>query len=270
MVPASIGSSGKISKMLWPIRSVRLVMVASRKASLTETIFRSAAITRKRPGSDSNSPCNTARLRRSSSSAARRAVISRIALETSTPSSVSSGLRLISTGNSVPSLRSACSSIPAPIDRALGSAKKPVRCPGWLSRSRSGTNISMPWPSSSSRAYPNSFSSCVLTKTILPASFTTTTASGADSSSPRNFASARFRSVMSRAMVDAAVTCPREFLMGEMDSATSISLPSFLRRTVSSLTPSPWRSFDMICAISSGRSVGRRMEIGWPIASSAE
>ena len=35
----------------------------------------------------------------------RRSVTSRIALETNTPSSVSSGLRLISTGNSSPFLR---------------------------------------------------------------------------------------------------------------------------------------------------------------------
>ena len=52
-----------------------------------------------------------------------RSVTSRIALDTISPSSVSSGLRLISTGNSLPSLRKPKSSRPDPIDRAFGSAK---------------------------------------------------------------------------------------------------------------------------------------------------
>ena len=203
-------------------------------------------------------------------SAAFRSEISRMALETKTPSSVSSGLRLISTGNSVPSLRCAYNSMPAPMDRTRGSPKKSVRCPGCWSRKRSGTNISMGWPTSSSRAYPNTFSTCALTSTILPFWFTTTVASGAASNSPRNRDSARLRALMSRAMAEAAVIWPMEFLMGEMVSATSISRPSFLRRTVSSLTVSPCRSFATISVTSSAWPCGSRIEMGWPIISSAE
>ncbi len=62
---------------------------------------------------------------------------------------------------------------------------------------------------------------------------------------------------------------PTEFLMGETVSATSISLPSFLRRTVSSLITLPSLSCDMMLDISSGRSGGSRREIGLPITSSA-
>ena len=55
--------------------------------------------------------------------------MSRIAADTSMPSSVSIGLRLISTGNSLPSLRRPKSSSPDPIGRTRGSAKKPPRWP---------------------------------------------------------------------------------------------------------------------------------------------
>ena len=80
-----------------------------------------------------------------------RSLMSRIALETSTPSSVSSGLRLISTGNSLPSLCKPYSSSPAPIGRTRGSSKKFLRWPGCLPRRRSGTSLSISSPSSSSR-----------------------------------------------------------------------------------------------------------------------
>src|SRR5439155_1120037 len=49
-----------------------------------------------------------------------------MALVTTIPSSVSSGLRLISTGNSTPSLRRPYSSSPAPMGRACGLSKKPA------------------------------------------------------------------------------------------------------------------------------------------------
>ena len=62
--------------------------------------------------------------------------------ETRMPSSVSSGLRLISSWNSVPSLRRPYNSRPAPMTRAAALAKKPARCPGWASRKRWGTRIS--------------------------------------------------------------------------------------------------------------------------------
>ena len=56
-------------------------------------------------GASSNAVRNRSSASRSAASARLRAVMSRTALETSSPWSVSSGPRLISTGNSVPSLR---------------------------------------------------------------------------------------------------------------------------------------------------------------------
>ena len=57
-----------------------------------------------------------------------RAVMSTTVAKTWTPSSVSTGDRLISTGNSVPSLRRPARSRPMPIGRAIGWAMKPSRC----------------------------------------------------------------------------------------------------------------------------------------------
>ncbi len=91
------------------------------------------------------------RLLRRSSSECRRSVMSRMALDTSSPSSVSRGARLISTGNSLPSLRRPYSSLPEPMPRTRGSPKKCSRCRGWRARKRSGTSISTGWPSSSWR-----------------------------------------------------------------------------------------------------------------------
>jgi len=54
-------------------------------------------------------------------------VMSRIAAVTQVPCSVSSGLRLISMGNSLPSERRPDNSSPAPISRTLGAWKKPER-----------------------------------------------------------------------------------------------------------------------------------------------
>ncbi|MNL66159.1 hypothetical protein D3C87_1905790 [compost metagenome] len=53
-------------------------------------------------------------------SAFLRSVMSRIALITMVPSSVSMGLRLISTGNSAPSWRRPYNSSPAPMVRVRG------------------------------------------------------------------------------------------------------------------------------------------------------
>ena len=59
----------------------------------------------------------------SRSSSCLRSVMSRMAAVTSVPSSVSSGLRLISAGNSLPSLRRPNRSSPAPIARVRGPEK---------------------------------------------------------------------------------------------------------------------------------------------------
>ena len=79
-----------------------------------------------------------------------RSVMSRMALDTSVPPSVFSGLRLISTGNSVPSLRSPNSSSPSPSPAAAG-RRSSRRGAGCAARKRSGTSISTHWPTSSSR-----------------------------------------------------------------------------------------------------------------------
>jgi hypothetical protein len=57
------------------------------------------------------------------SAARRRSVTSRIAADTSVPSSVSIADSEISAGNSLPSLRRAANSVPAPIGRGAGSAR---------------------------------------------------------------------------------------------------------------------------------------------------
>jgi len=59
----------------------------------------------------------------SASSACLRAVMSRTAADTKVPCWVSIGLRLISTGNSLLSLRRPDNSIPAPMGRTSGSAR---------------------------------------------------------------------------------------------------------------------------------------------------
>ena len=141
-------------------------------------------------GAASNSPRNFA-------SARLRSVISRMALDTSTPSAVSNGLRLISIGNSLPSLCKPYNSRPAPMGRTRGSAKKPSLCAGCCPRNLPGTSISIGFCKSSSRRYPNNFSTCALTRTMFPSRFTTTMASGAASNSPRNLCSACLRSAIS-------------------------------------------------------------------------
>ena len=164
-----------------------------------------------------------------------RSEMSRIAADTSTPSSVSIGLRLISTGNSLPSLRRPKSSNPDPIGRTRGSAKNPPRWPTCRPRKRSGTNVSTGIPRRFSRVCLKSRSACVLRMTILPSRLTTTIASGAASRKPRNLASTFFRAVVSRMMLMTRV--PVSVFSGLRLISTGNSLPS-LRRPESSL-PSP-------------------------------
>jgi hypothetical protein len=78
------------------------------------------------------------------SSATRRAVTSRTVAMTWKPSSEWMGLRLISTGKTVPSLRRACNSRPEPMGRVLADLAKDSRFAAWRSRTESGTRASMP------------------------------------------------------------------------------------------------------------------------------
>ncbi len=165
---------------------------------------------------------------RNRSSSATRSVMSRIPLEISVPCSVSSGLKLTSMGNSVPSLRRPCNCILTPISRTRGSLLKSMRCPGCFPRNRSGINISICRFSSSSRWWPNNLSACALTRTIRPSLSTTTIASGAASSSPRNFASARLRSVTSCTSEATPSTRPDSFSAACCTTRTKWSRPSLV------------------------------------------
>src|SRR2546422_7722140 len=82
---------------------------------------RSKSISAMPIGALSNAPSKRSCASRSLRSAIRRSVMSRMAQLTRTPSSVSSRLKLISMGNSVPFLRRPYSSWPCPIGRTHGS-----------------------------------------------------------------------------------------------------------------------------------------------------
>ena len=216
--PGSFMSNMPVKPMM-ALRGVRSSWdMLARKRSFTRAAFSSSRF-----------------LSRSTCSMRLRSVTSRMALETNRPSSVSSGFRLISTGNSLPSLRRPCSSSPAPMERVRGSAKKLRRWSGWRALKRWGTSNSMGWPSSSSRLQPNSFTACELTRTMCPSRLTMTMASGAASNRSLNFWSARLRSVMSRMALITMV--PSSVSMGLRLISTGNSPPS-LRRPCSS-SPAP-------------------------------
>ncbi len=83
-------------------------------------------------------------------------------------------------------------------------------------------------------------------------------------------ASARFRSVMSRAMVDAPVTAPDASRMGETVSETARWTPSLATRSVSRVsTASPLATACRMSCSSSRRSRGTNVEMWRPIISSA-
>ena len=77
--------------------------------------------------------------------------MSRMAAVTRMPSVLSSGLSMISIGNSVPSLRSAESSIPVPICWASASSAERRSSAMIRSAKPSGMMLVTGWPSSSSR-----------------------------------------------------------------------------------------------------------------------
>jgi len=81
-----------------------------------------------------------------------RSLKSRMALETRVPASVTSGLKLISAGNSLPSFRRPNSSSPARIARRSGLRKYPARCAAWALLKRWGMSSSTGCPIISARA----------------------------------------------------------------------------------------------------------------------
>ena len=87
-------------------RSFALRPVSSQRAWLTRMTRPSASAIAMPIGEPSKAPRKSSSAVRSSVSSRLRIVTSRIALEIMMPSSVSIGLKLISTGNSLPSLRS--------------------------------------------------------------------------------------------------------------------------------------------------------------------
>ena len=105
-VLSGVGSDVSVSKR-WPASSLALRPVRSHSAPLTRTTRPSASASAMPIGEPSKAPRKSSSAVRSSTSSRLRALMSRMALETIMPSSVSIGLRLISTGNSLPSLRSA-------------------------------------------------------------------------------------------------------------------------------------------------------------------
>ena len=101
----------------------------------------------------------------------------------------SRGLRLISTGNSLPSLCNPNNPRPLPIGRTRGSEKYPVRCFPCLPWYLAGMRSSMDLPSSSFLSRPKSFSSWELTRMTVPSSSISTIASGAASRRRRKLSS---------------------------------------------------------------------------------
>jgi hypothetical protein len=196
-------------------------------------------------------------IRRRSSRACRCSVTSRTEADTSRPWSVSRADRAISAGKVVPSRRRPDSSRPAPISRGRGSVAYPARRPGWAALKASGTRISTGCPASSSRGYPNSRSAWAFTSTIRPPESAHTIASGAASSSPRNRALARLRSVISRVIEDVPTTTPLASRIGKSVSDTSMMLPSLRRSRVSNCSISSpcrtrWRTGISSAAVSGG------------------
>ena len=156
----------------------------------------------------------------------------RMAAVTRTPSALSSGLSMISIGNSVPSLRRPLSSIPVPI--CCASASAALRVPSAIRRSAkpSGMMFLTCCPTSSSRLYPTCFSAWTFSRTISPAGFTTTIASGAASNSPRYLpsiwakcVSESLRMLMSR--IAAVTRIPSALPSGLSMISMGNSLPSF-------------------------------------------
>ena len=82
--------------------------------------------------------------------------------------------------------------------------------------------------------------------------------------------SSRFRSPMSRAILEAPIRRPRASLTGDTATETFTSVPSLCRRTVwKCSTLSPARSRASTSRSSSIRSGGMIMKIDWPTASAA-
>src|SRR5258708_967573 len=90
-----------------------------------------------------------------------------------------------------------------------GPRRNMVRYSKHFLRSFPGTKMSIGCPNKSSRRYPNVSSACAFTRTIRPSRFTTTTGSGADSSKPRNFASAALKDSAERFCFESNSLCAR-------------------------------------------------------------
>lgn len=88
------------------------------------------------------------------------------------------GVSEISTGNSVPSARSAIRPDRALIGRMAGAAAYPARARAWAGRSRPGTSASTGFPTRSADPAPKSASATALSATIRPLLSTISTASG--------------------------------------------------------------------------------------------
>ena len=88
---------------------------------------------------------------------------SRMTLRTDWPLAPLTGPSMISTGNSLPSLRRPYSSSPGTHGAHAGVSGVVRPMLGCVVRNRSGIRTSTGWPRSSERAYPKNFSTCALT-----------------------------------------------------------------------------------------------------------
>ncbi len=184
---------------------------------------------------------------------------------------MSSGARLISAGNRVPSRRSPDSSITARIPRTCGSCVYERRCSTCRSRRAAGTSSSTGWPISSAAWYPNSRSVCSLASRMAPDSSTMTIASGALRTSRRKRSSARRRSLMSRVMDAAPTTVPLMSQIGDTVTDALTVVPSRATRTASwSLTTSPRPTRARVASTAAWSSAGTIMWMLRPMACSAE
>ena len=261
-VPSAISRSAKPSGMMlftfWPRSSSRRYPNCFSAWAFSRTISPPWFTTTIPSGAASRRPRYLPSICARCFSASLRVVMSRMAAVTRIPSALSSGLSMISMGNSLPSFRRPLSSMPVPI--CCASASAAVRVPSAISRSAkpSGMMSFTFRPMSSSRRYPNCFSAWAFNRTIFPSWFTTTIPSGAASSSPRYLASDSFCSLRSRQISENPRRFPDRSRNAMKVSLARNSVPS-LRTRVPNSSCRPLAaairstSSGLPCLISSGR-----------------
>src|SRR5947209_5205395 len=133
-----------------------------------------------------------------------------------------------------------------------GPVRSTVRYAKHFSRSLSGTRMSIGFPNISSLRYPNVSSACAFTSTIRPSRFTTTTGSGADSSKPRNFASAARKDSAERFCWESSSLCAcwlsSNRTLEQPNDASTATAASFNCWPIADVAIANTRSGNAICA----------------------